>query len=132
MTDLIAELEAENRTILAHLQAIKSQKFVRAAAVKELAQAKALIVAHLGKEGEFLYQPLPWLADAKGGALQFQACMTAITTDTIAFFNKYDLQHDADLGLDFVRDLGMRIGRLKTRITQEEEKLSVLCRQMVA
>jgi hypothetical protein len=130
MSDLISELEADHRLILAHLESIKEAKFAREVAARELAAAKALIVAHLAKEDKELYRPLLANASAQSTAMQFQERMKVITTDVIAFFNTYDLSKAQDLGLPFVRDLGTIIGKLKTRMTQEEERLYVLFRQV--
>lgn len=130
--DLIDELEAEHRAIVAHLEAIKEARFNRETSAKELAKAKALIVAHLAKEDEKLYKPLLAHTDAQATAKQFQDRMQAITVDVLAFFAKYDLNQVQELGLDFVRDLGVLVGKLKTRIAQEEERLYVLYRQTVA
>ncbi len=132
MPDLIDELEREHATILGHLETIRDAKFVREIAAKELVKAKALIVAHLAKEDEKLYKPLMAHAAAQTTAKLFQERMQAITVDVVAFFDKYDLSKSQDLGLDFVRDLGIVIGKLKTRIAQEEERLYVLFRQVVA
>lgn len=124
MSRLIEQLKKEHRLIAEHLQAAYQHGAGTKAGHIELIKAKNALLGHLKKEDQYLYPPLREAAKRDANlawTLELYAKdMQEVTRTAIAFFEKYI---QAGSGLEFGKDFGALLGRLKIRISNEENEL---------
>ncbi|CAG9165930.1 hypothetical protein LMG23992_00645 [Cupriavidus laharis] len=87
---------------------------------RKLKQVKGLVIAHLAREDSKLYPQMQNNIETKDLAATYAAEMKGITQDVMAFFNALEQGRS---GMDFARQMGATIARLRQRMTREEVRL---------
>lgn len=120
MSKLVEELKSEHAFIVSKLEVAKSKGVKEGA--DALISAKKALLAHLGKEDQKLYPALREAAskDSNLKALldTFATDMDVVSTNALAFFDK--CEKGRTTGVEFAKDFGNLMARLRIRISSEE------------
>lgn len=124
MNDLIEELKREHQLIASHLADANKLGVDTREGTLSLMKAKSALLAHLKKEDERLY-PVLRRAAQKDRRLQwmlelYAQDMEEVSSAAVVFFQKYE---NGGKGIEFIRDFGTLLARLKIRIRNEEGEL---------
>lgn len=87
---------------------------------KKLKQVKGLVLAHLAREDSRLYPQMQLNTVTKELAATYAAEMKVISQEVLAFFDSLER---GSSGMDFARQMGAAIARLRQRMTREEIRL---------
>lgn len=124
MSNLVSELKSDHQKLVAMLTEVKSKGITSKEGVQILMSTKATLLAHLKKEDTYLYPELKVAAEKDPNLKHtldvFAKDMSGITTQVMAFFDKYST---ASSGMEFAKDLGGLISTLGNRIQREENAL---------
>ena len=125
MSQIVEELKSEHQFLVERVTEVK--KLIGSPkAADGVRVIKKGLLAHLGKEDRRLYPALYHVAQQDKALAEllenFARDMERITTAAIAFFEKYEIEGNAQ-GIEFARDFGALVATLSKRIHAEETLL---------
>jgi hypothetical protein len=124
--NIVESLKKQHIAIGRRLEELQNLPYGSGQMFKALMSAKTMLLEHLSLEDRELYPKLDAMAktDLNVQAMLgvFRTDMSEVTKLAIAFFEKYENKDNAS-GIDFARDVGALVARLKMRLALEESQL---------